>query len=130
MTRTIRMTAIGLLLLGMTTAVAAAAPDSKSPCFFAHQFRTWKAQDDRTIMIRVDPNRYYRLDMAASCSTMRSPGSFLVTLFRGPNLVCSALDWNITVKDNFRGPAQGCIVKKMTVVSPDEAAAIPRQVKP
>ena len=130
MTCTTRMIAIGLFLLGMTSGAAVAAPESKSACFFAHQFRTWKAQDDRTIMIRVDPNRYYRLDMAASCATMRSPGAILVTLFRGPNLVCSALDWSITVKDNFRGPTQGCIVKQMTELSPDEAAAIPRKLKP
>ena len=124
-----KLTAIGVLFLGLTS-VAAASPDSKSQCFMAHQFRSWKAQDDRTILIRVDPKRYYRLDFAASCSEMRSPGSFLVTVFRGPNLVCDALDWNITVKDNFRGPTQGCIVKKMTELTPDEAAAIPGKLKP
>lgn len=130
MTRTTRVMAVAILLFDISTVSAVAAPDSKSPCFFAHQFRTWKAQDDRTILIRVDPNRYYRLDMAASCGTMRAPGAILVTLFRGPNLVCSALDWSITVKDNFRGPTQGCIVKKMTELSPDEVAAIPRRLKP
>lgn len=130
MIRATRVMAITVLLLGITTVVAAAASDTKSACFFAHQFRTWKAQDDRTILIRVDPNRYYRLDLAASCATMRSPGSFLVTVFRGPNLVCNALDWNLTVKDNFRGPAEGCIVNKMTELSPDEAAAIPRKLRP
>ena len=130
MIRAARVTAICVLLLALTSVAAAAAPAAKSACFFAHQFRTWKAQDDRTIMIRVDPNRYDRLDLAASCSMMRAPGSFLVTTFRGPNLVCNALDWNITVKDNFRGPTQGCIVKKMTELSPDEAAAIPRKFKP
>lgn len=130
MTHMTKWTTVALLLLGMTPSANAQSPDSKSQCFFAHDFRTWKAQDDRTILIRVDPHRYYRLDLAASCSELRSPGSFLVTLFRGPNLVCNALDWNITVKDNFRGPTQGCIVKTMTALTPDEAAAIPRKLKP
>lgn len=130
MTHTAKWATLALLFLGMAPVANAQTPDSKSQCFFAHQFQTWKAQDDRTIFIRVDPHRYYRLDLAASCSELRSPGSFLVTTFRGPNLVCNALDWNITAKDNIRGPTQGCIVKTMTVLTPEEAAAIPRKFKP
>ena len=130
MSRSARWAAIGVLFLGMTTVAGAADPIAKSQCFLVHQFRTWKALDDRTITIRVDPHRYYRLDFAASCAAMRSPGSFLVTRFRGPNLVCDALDWDISVKDNFRGPTQGCVVKKMTELTPEEAAAIPKKFKP
>jgi hypothetical protein len=114
----------------MTVAAGQAAPASQSQCFMAHQFQTWKASDDRTILIRVDPHRYYRLDLAVPCAGIRSPGIFLVTTFRGPNLVCNALDWNITLKDNIRGPTQGCIVQKMTELTPEEVAVIPAKSKP
>jgi hypothetical protein len=126
-----RLASIGFLFLATTGVVgAAAAPPSKSQCFFVHQFRTWKALDDKTIVIRVDPQRFYRLDLAVSCAGIRSPGIFLVTMFRGPSLVCDALDWDITIKDSLRGPTQSCIVKNMTLLFPDEVAAIPRKLKP
>jgi hypothetical protein len=51
----------------------------------------------------------------------------------GPDTICSAIDWDLKVStstDLRGGMAVPCIVKTMTELSPDEAAAIPKKFKP
>jgi hypothetical protein len=106
-------------------------PEKKGPqCFFVRSFENWKAPDNKTIYIRVDLHRYFRLDLAGTCGSLRSPGAYLVTKFRGSDVVCSALDWNISVVDGPHGIPQACIVKTMTELTPAEAAAIPKGSRP
>jgi hypothetical protein len=108
----------------------AAAPDRKpAECFRPDAFQGWKAPDAKTIFIRVFPDRFYRLDMAGSCAMLTWPESHLVTRFDGTNMVCRALDWNIRVGVPASG-SEACVVKRMTGLTPSEAAAIPKQFKP
>jgi len=102
-----------------------------SRCFSIRNFQNWKARDAKTLYIRVDPRRYYRLDLAASCPALLSPNSHLITKWRGSSWVCSALDWDLKVsEDPMRGFASPCIVKTMTALSDSEAGALPRKFKP
>jgi uncharacterized protein DUF6491 len=108
----------------------AAAPDHRpAECFRPDSFQSWRAPDAKTILIRVNHDRFYRLDLAASCPMLTWPESHLVTHFDGTNMVCRALDWNIRVAVPLGG-SEFCIVKHMTGLSPSEAAAIPKQFKP
>ncbi|MEI9996714.1 MAG: DUF6491 family protein [Rhizomicrobium sp.] len=118
----------GLLL---AAAPAAADPAARhSQCFFVNGFENWKAPDARTIYIRVNLHRYYRLDLANSCSALLMPDSHLITKWRGSSSVCSALDWDLKVSQGFPGAATPCIVKTMTELTAEEAAAIPKKFKP
>ena len=121
------------LALAMPLAVAHAdeAPAAKTPaCFFVNQFENWKAADAKTINIRVNMHKYYRLDLSASCPALLWPSAYLVTKWHGSSSVCSALDWDIQVAQNPGGIESACIVKSMTPLTPEEAAAIPKQFKP
>jgi hypothetical protein len=123
----------GLLgLPAVTTGIADAQPATaqRNTCFFLSQFRQWKAPDDKTIYISVLPDRYYRLDLSGRCPALRWPASHLVTVFRGSDTVCSALDWDLKVSQAPNGIAEPCIVRQMTLLSPAEAAAIPPKFKP
>ena len=121
---------LGLLVLVFGVAPAAAQP-AQNACFPITEFRGWKAPDTKTILIRVGFDRVYRLDLANTCSLLTSPGSHLITKTRGPDLVCSAVDWDLSVSQPPPGNIpEPCIVKKMTLLSPGEAAAIPRKFKP
>jgi len=112
---------------------AAMATDIAPPksCFLITQFENWKAPDDKTIYIRVNLNRFYRLDVTGSCPSLKFPDAFLITKTRGPSTVCSAVDWDLRVgqtgQPGFQSP---CIVKTMTPMTPDEVAAIPKKFKP
>jgi hypothetical protein len=124
---------------GLGTAAAVAQPmapqnapaPQQTSCFFVNQFENWKAPDAKTIYIRVNLNKFYRLDLANECPMLLWPDSHLIMNVRGPSTICRAIDWDLKVGQT--PPSAGavpCIVKTMTELSPQEAAAIPRKFKP
>jgi hypothetical protein len=116
--------------LGFGISTATAQP-AHSQCFSIRDFHSWKALDARTLYIRVDTRRYFRLDLETSCPLLLSQNSHLVTKWRGSSWVCSAIDWDLKVSDDpIRGFASPCIVRKMTALTDSEAAAIPRKDRP
>jgi hypothetical protein len=134
--RRIRATLAATVGLLITIPQAMAEPASRTDakgaqCFSIRNFQNWKALDARTLYFRVDPHRYFRLDLAASCPAVLSLNSHLITNWRGSSWVCSALDWDLKVsEDPMRRFASPCIVKTMTALTDKEAAAIPRKFKP
>ena len=118
------ITALAFSALAIGSAQAAPAK-----CFFSRQFESWKAPDAKTIYIRVGVHDYYRLDLSTRCSMLQGPDSHLITKFVGSTTVCTAIDWDLQVA-NSSGMRQGCIVKAMTPLTPEEAAAIPAKFKP
>jgi Family of unknown function (DUF6491) len=123
-----------LLAAFLVGPVAAQADDAVTPkhdsCFYVTQFEDWRAQDAKTINIRVGLNRYYRLDLASECREALWPGSHLTMNVRGPDTICSAIDWDLRVSQDMHSIPTACIVKSMTELSPAEAAAIPKKFKP
>ena len=106
------------------------APQKRGACFFSNQFESWRAPDDKTIFIRVGLSRFYRLDLAGACGGITRPFSYLVNRIRGSNLICKPIDWDLAVADSPNGFEQGCIVKSMTRLTPEEVASIPPKFKP
>lgn len=99
-------------------------------CFFVREFENWKpGPDDKTMVIRVGVNRFYRLDFANRCQEMSWPDPVMVNKFRGTS-ICSALDWDIRIGRGQSGMATPCIVKAMTRMTPAEVAALPKKQKP
>lgn len=129
-----RKAAAGLLLFiaGISGASGANAQPAagKTSCFTPPEFQNWKAPNDHTIYIRINLNRYYRLDLQGKCEALLWPDAHLITVFRGPDIVCSALDWDLKVSEGMNGIPEACIVKSMTELTPQEAAAIPKKFKP
>jgi hypothetical protein len=122
-------------LLGLLASASADSASSAGPrgnqCFFVRNFQSWKASDAKTIYIRVNLNQYYRLDLGSQCPGLLWPDARLITIWRGSDVVCSALDWDLKVgQGGVRGFAQPCIVKTMTKLDPAAAAAIPPKFKP
>ena len=117
--------------LMLAIAPAAAQPASHGgQCFSSTRFENWRAPDARTIYIRVRANQYFRLDLAGECSALRVPGAQLITTFRGSDMVCSALDWDLKVSAGLDNTVEPCLVKTMTRLAPAEVAALPEKVRP
>jgi uncharacterized protein DUF6491 len=114
---------------GPALAQPAEAPKSAS-CFFVTDFDTWRPRDTRTLIIRVRTSNYYRLDLAQECPAATWPGAHLIMNVRGPNTICTALDWDLRVSTNPNGMITPCIVKTMTLMTPAEVAALPKGAKP
>ncbi|MGH6875872.1 MAG: DUF6491 family protein [Rhizomicrobium sp.] len=119
------------LAIGSAPAAAQSGPAPQRSCFLITEMRGWKAPDDKTIYIRVNLHKIYRLDLAAACPLLTMPESHLITKTRGPDLVCSAIDWDLAVaQPPPAGMPEPCIVKQMTRLTPEQAAAIPPKFKP
>jgi hypothetical protein len=113
--------------------VTATRPTQAS-CFFRRNWLGgWKATPDaRTIYIRVSRSIFsgpvYRLDLQASYSLLKDP--FAILINRGTaDTICRPLDFSLTVS-NRAGAVQWPIVREMTLLTPDEAAALPKKLKP
>jgi len=120
-------------LTGIAVSQPAASPpptQNTRSCFYVNEFDSWKAPDANTIFIRTNINRYYRLDMSGSCPALLWPNTHLIMNVRGPNTICSAVDWDLKVSQGFHDIPVPCIVKLMTPMTPDEVAAIPKKFKP
>jgi hypothetical protein len=128
---TIALTGAAFLLAAPATALGQ-TPAPKNECFFVNQFQNWKAGgDEKTMIIRVAGNRFYRLDLANACHELSSPFATLINKFRSTS-ICSPLDWDMQVSQGL-GPGNipmPCMVKAMTRLSPAEVAALPKKQKP
>lgn len=99
-------------------------------CFLRSQFENWRSPDPRTLIIRVRPNRYFRLDLDGQCPKLQWPGARLVSVSRGKETICSPLDWDISVSGLGDSAPEQCVVSSMTPLTPEEVAAIPAQFRP
>ena len=121
------LTTLMIALIGLSQGAHA---EGERHCFFANQFENWKAADEKTLYIRVGVKRYFRLDLAGACRGVMWPNAYLITEFKGSNTVCSAIDWDLQVSQQPHGIPEGCIVAKMTELTPSEVEALPRKLKP
>jgi hypothetical protein len=119
------------LSLAAAAAQPTPAPYDKNRCFYTSDFDTWKAPDDKTIFLRVHPDRYFRLDLSQPCPVLMWTGAHLITEWRSSNWVCNAIDWDLRVSQQPNGGiTMACIVKAMTPLNADEVKAIPPKFKP
>jgi len=79
--------------------------------------------------IRTGARSLYRLDFVNGCQAARGVGVHLVTRVRGSGWICDALDLDLKVADGH-GFATPCIISKITPLSADEAAALPKSLRP
>lgn len=109
--------------------LATAAKSTQTDCFFRRDWLGgWKVSPDaRTIYLGVSGS-IYRLDLAASYPFLKNPFALLVNK-GATDMICTPLDFDLTVS-NRAGGVEGVIVKRMTRLTPAEAAALPRSLRP
>jgi hypothetical protein len=115
----------------LALSIAPALAQSGDRCFSTRDFDSWRAQDAKTVFIRVNQARYFRLDLGAACPRIMQKNVHLIMNTSGSDQICSAVDWQLKVADTGPGNiATPCIVKTMTPLSKAEADAIPKEFKP
>ena len=127
-----RLTSWTAILLSAAFLIPAQAQPVRpaGQCFNTTEMGNWRAGDASTLYIRVHMNKIYRLDLKGRCLLLTAPGARLITTFRGSNLVCSPLDWDLKVSAGIGSNEEPCIVKAMTQLSPEEVAALPKKATP
>jgi hypothetical protein len=114
--------AAGLLSL---TATAAHADRN---CFFVNQWYGTRAADDNTIYLRVNISDIYKVQVSGGASQLNIPTYHLVSIVRGGNVICTALDLDLKVSDG--SIRTGLIATSLTKLTPEEVAAIPKKDRP
>jgi hypothetical protein len=125
----------GIFLAGALAAPIAAEsaeplPSELAQCFNYSNISAWRAYDTKTIYLRVFTNRYYRIDLARECSPLHWPDALLITHTHGSDLICSPLDLDLKASEGPGDIPDPCFVKAVTLLSPTEAAALPKGAKP
>jgi hypothetical protein len=115
--------AFGILSLGGTTA---AQPPTRH-CFFISEWESSKAANDHTVYLKVRGKGIYRLDLASACPELLYPGAHLVTTDR-MDTICEPIDWQLKITQG--GMSTACIVTGMSLLTPDQVAALPRDSRP
>ena len=128
---------VGGACVAVLLALTASAPQAQTPtqpaapaCFQISDWSGWKISPDaRSMYIRVNISRIYRLDFGATCSAAKFGNPHLITSTRGSSSVCTALDLDLRVSQGH-GMSVPCIVSNISQLSKEEAAALPREQKP
>ncbi len=108
---------------------AVEAPGTTAPCFFRREWKgTWKTTpDSRTIYIGV-AHQIYRLDLDSAYPLLKSPWAVLYNR-DSSNSICSAIDFKL-VLSNQLGVREAVIVRRLTRLTPAEAASLPKSLRP
>ena len=106
---------------------AVAASSSARSCFWANNANGFNAVDETTVYVRVGVRDVYRLELFARCPDI-DWNQAIGLVSRGGDSICSGLDATIITKGPF-GP-QRCEVRTVTMLTPEEAAALPPKSKP
>ncbi len=119
----------GAVSLGSAAATAATSRADRTPCFFITQWNGWKSPSPNVLYLGVNLHDVYKVDLSAGSSQLQWPDVHLVSRVRGSDSICTALDLQLEVADTtgFREPL---IAAKLTKLTPDEVAAIPKKYRP
>ena len=128
-----RMAAAVSLAIVAGVAGAGAQAQPKRPaeaCFLSRDWQGWKASpDSRSIYLRVGISKIFRLDLSSACPELQRPNAHLITKMRGGPWICHPLDLDLLVSDGG-GFAVPCIVRGISALTPEQAAALPKPLRP
>lgn len=113
---------------------ASAAPSrgalARSDCFFSSDWKDSKPGSPETLYLRVGMRDIYRVDMRGSgVERLNQPGVFLTSHIRGSGLICAPIDLDLKVADTM-GFSMPLFPVAITRLTPAEAAALPKEVRP
>jgi hypothetical protein len=110
-------------------ATEAAASPSTNNCFFVTQWQGWKSPSPDVIYLGVNLHDVYRVDLSAGSSMLSWPNMHLVSIVRGGDSICTALDLDLKLSDDH-GFTQPLIARTLTKLTPEQVAAIPKKYRP
>ncbi len=116
--------------LAASSAPALSKPAAQpTQCFLSRDWSSWRpSADSKSIYLRVGVSQVYRLDLAYACPTLQQPNARLITKLRGGDWICHPLDVDLQVSDGV--VPEPCIVKGLSRLTREEAAALPKGARP
>jgi hypothetical protein len=121
--------AAALSLSTLAPVVGVAGPPSTSNCFYVTQWQGWKSPSPDVIYLGVNMHDVYRVDLSGGSSMLNWPDMHLVSIVRGSDSICTALDLDLKISDDH-GFTEPLIAKSLTKLTPEQVAAIPKKFRP
>ena len=121
-TASILIAAAGALLIALP---AAAQPKAENTCFWTRELRNHTVGGDHVLYLDDGGRADYKVETSDNCLAGASSSDPIVMVNRGGSgQICNKMDLDISVR------GARCIVSNMTKLSPAEAAALPKKIKP
>ena len=113
--------------LGATLPTAEAQPAASRPpsCFYTTQIENSRMADDHTLYIRTSARGFYRMDFAGDCDADAN-GPLIIHPFSNNGQICSAISVDVSLRET----GQRCLPTRLTPLTPDEVAQIPKKDLP
>jgi hypothetical protein len=107
--------------------VAASMPSGD--CFSSNEWQSWTSPSDDVLFLRVNNNRFYRVDLLPGSGPIDRGGQFLISNIHGSGRICSVSDLDLKVASTtgFTTPLFPRAIRRLTDA---EVAALPPGVKP
>jgi len=127
--------ALGIAALASSIDAAPKTDPARRSCFSLHLLEGTRADGDKTIYARVGLNDIYRLDLAFRCTSLANQNGLVLTPAGGRDNICGPLDLDVRARGPGNegiggGGSEPCVIKSITKLTPTEAAALPRKVRP
>jgi len=118
------------ILSAAAPALASSKGDPGAPCFFTTQWRGWKSPAPDTLYLGVNMHDIYEVKLSGGGSSqLQWPDMHLVSIVRGSDSICNALDLDLKIADT-NGFAEPLIAKSIRKMTPEEVAAVPKKYRP
>ena len=114
----------------VSAVVPAGAPLASGECFRSTEIRGHTIADASTMLIDVRGREVYRVGVGGRCFAGATASDPIVTRSPpGSQTICRPIDLDLAISvGGF--PATPCIVNSITRLTPEEAAALPKKLKP
>jgi len=133
MNRSISTTALAIALgIAALATTAQAAPDpgaARRSCFSMQQLQSTRPDGDQRIYARVNLHDVYRLDLAFRCPALADREGIVLVPAGGEDNICGPLDLDLRARE-VGGGSTPCMIKSITKLTAEEAAALPPKVRP
>jgi hypothetical protein len=118
--------AAGAVALALPVQAAQAAKaGGDNTCFRSHDIRNHTVGDSHTLYFDVDGRWVYRATVSNNClAAAVSSDPIVLRQVGGSGYVCKKIDLDVSVRGTR------CIVDTLTRLTPEEAAALPKKIRP
>jgi hypothetical protein len=107
-------------------AVEAQPTQARSACFNLNNMKGLRVPDDRNMYFRADGQRIYHIEFGTDCPNATNYPLVLHPFDNNAHDICRHIDLDVRVRDT----GAICIPKSLSVLSPEEAAALPKEARP
>jgi hypothetical protein len=121
--------AVVAVTAGLALDAAAQQPTPGRSCFYTRDMRNHTIGDDHTLYVKVGLHDVYRIGMTNAClAGAMSTDPIVMRSPPGSTTICRPIDLDIAIHRG--GFNSACIVGSVMKLTPQEAAALPRKVRP